>query len=132
VTSARPTPINDDHGDQFPGALPARTTSAPSPGANERLVQMRSAYVRANPAVAADRAGPAHEPAQTPAGAHLDRGRRVVGRPTPSRGQSGRRPGRAASRIGRFTRSSLERFDRYTLEVFNPDAPRRTRDDHSA
>jgi hypothetical protein len=132
VTSARPTPINDDHGDQFPGALPARTTSAPSPGANERLVRMRSAYVRANPAVAADRAGPAHEPAQTPAGAHLDRGRRVVGRPTPSRGQSGRRPGRAASRIGRFTRSSLERFDRYTLEVFNPGAPCRTRDDHSA
>jgi hypothetical protein len=132
VTSARPTPINDDHGDQFPGALPARTTSAPSPGANERLVRMRSAYVRANPAVAADRAGPAHEPAQTPAGAHLDRGRRVAGRPTPSRGQSGRRPRPAASRIGRLTRSSLERFDRSTLEVFNPGAPDRTRDDHSA
>jgi hypothetical protein len=132
VTSARPTPINDDHGDQFPGALPARTTSAPPPGASERLVRMRSACVRANPAVAADRAGPAHEPAQTPAGAHLDRGRRVAGRPTPSRGQSGRRPRPAASRIGRLTRSSLERFDRYTLEVFNPAAPDRTRDDHSA
>jgi hypothetical protein len=34
--------------------------------------------------------------------------------------------------IGRLTRSSLERFDRYTLEVFNPAAPDRTRDDHSA
>jgi hypothetical protein len=132
VTSARPAPINDDHGDQFPGALPARTTTAPSPGASERLVRMRSAYVRANPAVAADRAGPAHEPEQTPAGAPLDRGRRVAGRPTPSRGQSGRRPRPAGSRIGSFTQNSLERFDRYTLEVFNPGAPYRTRNDHSA
>jgi hypothetical protein len=136
VTSTRPTPINDDHGDQFPGALPARTTPAPEPGASERLVRMHPAYPREmNPVMAADRQGPASEPAQTsaeessgaqPTGAP-DRGRRVAGRPTPSRGQSGRRPRQAASRIGRFTRSPLARFDRYTLEVFNPGAPYRTR-----
>ena len=27
------------------------------------------------------------------------------------------------SRMGRFTRRSLDRFDRYTLEVFNPASP---------
>jgi hypothetical protein len=31
--------------------------------------------------------------------------------------------------VGRFTRRSLERLDRYTLDVFNPDAPYRSRDD---
>jgi hypothetical protein len=31
--------------------------------------------------------------------------------------------------VGRFTRSSIERFDRYTLEVFNAGSPYRSRDD---
>ena len=139
MTSTRPTPINDDHGDQFPGAVPARTTSDPAPGANKRLVRMPTAYPRtADLVVATDRKDPAAEPAHSSAeessgtpgtGAHLDRGRRVAGRPTPSRGRSGRRPGQAASRIGRFTRNSLERFDRYTLDVFNAGVPSRSGDD---
>jgi hypothetical protein len=73
--------MNDDHGDQFPGALPARTASAPTcpAGATQRLVRMRSARVR--PAAA-----------------------------TRSRMVSG-------------TRRSLQRFDSYTLDVFNPGPP---------
>ncbi len=75
--------MNDDHGDQFPGALPARTPSSParSGGAN-RLVRMRSARVQ--------------ERATT------------------------------LTRLGQSTRRSLQRFDRYTLDVFNPGHPFRT------
>jgi hypothetical protein len=36
-----------------------------------------------------------------------------------------RRPGRTA-RLGRLTRTSLRRFDRYTLEVFNAGTPYRS------
>jgi hypothetical protein len=121
VTSARPTPISDDHGDQFPGALPARTTPAPSHEAGDRLVRMHAAYVqKVNSVVEAGRDGLAHELAQTFAeessggsatGAH-------VGYP---RGRLGT--------VGRFTRSSIERFDRYALEVFNARTPYRSRDD---
>jgi hypothetical protein len=121
VTSARPTPISDDHGDQFPGALPARTTPTPSHEAGDRLVRMHAAYVqKVNSVVEAGRDGLAHELAQTFAeessggsatGAH-------VGSP---RGRLGT--------VGRFTRSSIERFDRYALEVFNAGTPYRSRDD---
>jgi hypothetical protein len=134
--------MNDDHGDQFPGAVPAGTTTAPSPGAEDRLVRMHAAYVqKVNSVVEAGREGIAHELAQTFAdefsrafasGAHVDpaRARRAAGRRTAGRGQSGRPPGQARlGRMGRFTRSSLERFDRYTLDVFNPGGPYRSRDD---
>ena len=143
MTSARPAPISDDHGDQFPGALSARTTRASSHEAGDRLVRMHAAYVqKVNSVVEAGRDGLAHELAQTFAeessggsatAAHVGspRGRRA-GRPTPSRGSGGRPPGPATTRlgtVGRFTRNSIERFDRYTLEVFNAGAPRRSRDD---
>ena len=93
MTSAGPTPIDDDHGDRFPGALPARTASS-APRAAGRLVRMPAA----------------------------------IGRRTPTRDAGGRRPGPSTStlsRMGRFTRRSLHRFDRYTLEVFNPASPYR-------
>ena len=54
----RPTTINDDHGDQFPGALPARPARGPVP-AGERHVRMRAAYVpKVNSAVQATSDGP--------------------------------------------------------------------------
>src|SRR6476646_2949119 len=54
--------LNDDHGDQFPGALPA--SSAPA-GADEQFVRMHAAYVqKVNAAVQADREGLAHELAE--------------------------------------------------------------------
>ena len=93
MTSAGPTPIDDDHGDQFPGALPARTASA-APRTAGRLVRMPAA----------------------------------TGRRTPTRDSGGRRPSPSTSaltRMSRFTRRSLDRFDRYTLEVFNAGSPAR-------
>jgi hypothetical protein len=47
--------------------------------------------------------------------------RRAAGRRTPTRGQGGRRPeaDTRLARMGRITRRSLHRFDRYTLDVFN-------------
>jgi hypothetical protein len=93
--SSRPTPINDDHGDQFPGAVPADTPRAMSRGTESRHVRMPAAS-------------------------------RATGRRTPTRDQSGRRPGQAAtrlSRVGQFTRTSIERFDRYPLDVFDPAPP---------
>ena len=99
MTSTRPTPINDDHGDQFPGALPAPAPAAPTPGAEERLVRMPAASTLA------------------------DRDRRVTGQRTPTRGQDGRRPGRPAPRLVRMrplSRSSIERLAR---EVFDAGTP---------
>jgi hypothetical protein len=100
--------MNDDHGDQFPGALPARRHPALArpTGGEKRMVRM-----------------PAVDGPQT------------TGRHTTARTHGSRPPGQATTglaRMGRFTRRSLARFDRYTLEVFNPAAPDRTRDDHSA
>jgi hypothetical protein len=91
------TPINDDHGDQFPGALPARRVPALNrpTGGEKRLVRMPAA-------------------------------------PRKARDHGGRPPGQAATglaRVGRFTRRSLARFDRYTLEVFNPGSPFRPQTD---
>ena len=123
--------MNDDHGDQFPGAVPARPAAATAP-TSERHVRMRAAYVhKVNSAVQAGRDGLAHELAdrtfaeETAAG---DAVRRTSGRRTPPRTPGGRPPAQAASplgRMGRFTRRSLKRFDQYTLEVFNPGAPYR-------
>ena len=51
----RPTPI-DDHGDQFPGALPPTPTTTPRPGAADQFTQMHAAYVyKVNALVTADR-----------------------------------------------------------------------------
>jgi hypothetical protein len=139
--------MNDDHGDQFPGALPARATSTPArpAGAQERLVRMRAACVqKVDSAVQADREHLANELAtrtfveesEVPLvdGAHLDpiRERRTAGRRRAARTHGGRPPGQAATGLGRmvrFTRRSLDRFDRYTLEVFNPGAPYRPQAD---
>ncbi|TFV92072.1 hypothetical protein E4P40_03805 [Blastococcus sp. CT_GayMR20] len=85
----------DDHGDQFPGAVPADTSRTFPHGTESRHVRMPAAP-------------------------------RPTGRRAPTRDQSNRRPGQATTRLGRvgqFTRSSLERFDRYTLDVFNPVPP---------
>lgn len=123
--------MNDDHGDQFPGALPAPESAAPSP-TSERHVRMRAAYVhKVNSAVQAGRDGLAHELAERTFAeetADADAVRRTAGRRTPPRTPGGRPPGQAASplgRMGRFTRRSLKRFDRYTLDVFNSGAPDR-------
>jgi hypothetical protein len=51
---------------------------------------------------------------------------------TPVRTHGGRPPGQAATglaRMTRFTRRSLARLDRYTLEVFNPGPPFRPHTD---
>jgi hypothetical protein len=126
--------MNDDHGDQFPGAVPApgQADTARRAVTDERIVRMHAAYAqKANSLVQAGREDLAHElseafveeSAGASVGSHLDQvhGRRAAGRRTPTRGQSGRRPA-ADSRLGRMsriTRSSLNRFDRYTLDVFN-------------
>jgi hypothetical protein len=55
-------------------------------------------------------------------GAHAVR--RPAGRHSPARGDR-RRP---ASRLGHLTRRSWERFDRYTLDVFNARTPYRDSD----
>jgi hypothetical protein len=134
VTTARPTPMNDDHGDQFPGAVPAHDVAlAPrSASADERIVRMHAAYVqKANSLVEAGRESLAHELANafalesTGAQPEPSSTRRTAGRRTPTRGQDGRRPesDTRVGRMSRITRSSLSRFDRYTLDVFNPRPP---------
>jgi len=101
-------------------------------------VRMHAAYVqKVNSVVEADREGLAHELAQAFAeesatGPHGESGRRTAGGRTPDRGPYGRRPGRPTTRLGRITRSSLDRFDRYTLEVFNAGSPYRSLDERSA
>jgi hypothetical protein len=120
--------MNDDHGDQFPGAIPAPDTT-PHTATDERLVRMHAHYLqKANSLVQAGRDDLAQELAETfaeeSAGVH-NGARRSPGRRTPTRGQGGRRP-EADTRLGRMsriTRSSLNRFDRYTLDVFNAGSP---------
>ena len=135
MTTTRPTSLSDDHGDQFPGAVPA-PAPGPAQGSPDRLVLMHAAYVhKVNAVVAAGNDELAHELAdsfdeESAAGslAKVHGERRSAGRHTPGRGQGGRPPGR----VGRFTRRSLERFDRYTLDVFNAGVPYRAGDDPSA
>lgn len=117
--------MTDDHGDQFPGALPPVTQHRAASA--ERLVRMRADYThKANSLIEAGRDDLARELAETfteeSAGA-----RRPAGRRTPTRGQDGRRPEKV-SRLGSLTRRSLRRFDEYTLDVFNPGAPYRRSD----
>jgi hypothetical protein len=119
--------MNDDYGDRFPEALPAPRT-ARSTTADERIVHMHAAYVqKANSLVQAGQEDLAQELAETfaeesaAAGREASGGRRAAGRRTPTRGEGGRRPetDTRLGRMGRITRSSLNRFDRYTLDVFN-------------
>jgi hypothetical protein len=124
--------MNDDFGDQFPGAVPA-PAPATTVRADERIVRMHAAYAqKANSLVEAGRDDLAHELSDTfveeAAGAQPN-ARRDAGRRTPTRDQSGRRPGGGMirlARMGRITRSSLNRFDRYTLDVFNAGSPYRS------
>jgi hypothetical protein len=132
--------MNDDHGDQFPGAVPPHgsATARRSTAADERMVRMHAAYVqKANSLVEAGRDTLARELADTFAqdasGARSEPvgNRRAAGRRTPTRGQGGRRPDGRLGRMSRITRSSLDRFDRYTLDVFNPRSPYRARPESS-
>ncbi|MGY1804556.1 hypothetical protein ACI78T_14850 [Blastococcus sp. SYSU D00922] len=128
MTTARPTALNDDHGDQFPGAVPTPAATA-GPAGHDRLVRMHAAYVhKVNAVVGSGNDDLAHELAQSfdeetgaPTRTHADR--RTAGRRTPGRGDAGRRPGR----VGSLARRSLQRFDRYTLDVFNAGTPSRER-----
>ena len=112
--------MTDDHGDQFPGALPAPAATRRT-ASDERIVRMHAEYLhKANSLIQAGRDDLAHELAETFA-QESGSARRPAGRRTPTRGHGGRRPGPGT--LGRITRSSLHRFDRYTLDVFNPGAP---------
>ena len=138
--------MTEDHGDQFPDAVPAKTRPSARPaGAEERLVRMSAAYTeKVNAAVQADRENLAYELAEQTfaeemsgieaAGTHVAPDRRPSGRRTPPRDHGGRPP-TTLGRMGRLTRRSLDRFDRYTLDVFNPRPPHAlyaSRPDHSA
>jgi hypothetical protein len=119
TTTGRLTPMTDDHGDQFAGAVPA-PTPARRPASD--VVRMQAEYLyKANSLVEAGRDDLAYELAESFA---LESGnpRRAAGRRSPTRGQDGRRP-EGDNRIGRITRRSLSRFNRYALDVFNPGAP---------
>jgi hypothetical protein len=134
MNTGRLNPMTDDHGDQFPGAVPAPAATTRRTATHGSTVRMHAAYAqKANSLVQAGRDDLAHELAEAfveesagtpaePAGA-----RRAAGRRTPTRGRGGRRPESDSrlARMGRITRSSLNRFDRYTLDVFNAGSPYR-------
>ena len=124
--------MTDDHGDQFPGAVPTQAVPATArpAGADERLVRMSAAYTeKVNAAVQADREGLAYELAEQTfheemAGLESERAHLVPERRSAGRRLATRSPGnRPTATLGRLTRRSLERFDRYTLDVFNPRPP---------
>jgi hypothetical protein len=118
--------MTDDHGDQFPGAVPAPVETHRA-ASDERIVRMHAEYLhKTNAAVEAGRDDLAHELADSFA-EESGSARRSAGRRTPTRGHDGRRP-EGDNRLGRITRRSLSRFDRYTLDVFNPGAPYGRRD----
>ena len=111
--------MTDDHGDQFPGAVPAPT---PTRRPASDVVRMHTEYLRkANSLVEAGRDDLAQELAESFA-QESGNARRPAGRRTPTRGQDGRRP-EGDKRIARITRRSLSRFNRYTLDIFNPRTP---------
>ena len=111
MISRRTTPLNDDHGDQFPGALPSLATPAAA-GPDEQFVRMHAAYVqKVNAAVQSDREGLAHELAE-----------RTFAEESLALAMPGAHQRPIRERLGRFARA-LDRFDAYTLEVFNPGAP---------
>jgi hypothetical protein len=129
-------PLNDDHGDQFPGALPAPGSVLPRhEAADERLVRMRAAYVhKVNSVVEAGRDDLADELAT--AFAHEAAAPRLPvghsrrpggGRGTPARTRTGS-PTSQSTAPGGGVRGLIRRFDRYTLDVFNAGTPTRPLD----
>ena len=97
---------------------------------DERLVRMNAAYTaKVNAAVQADREDLAHELAEETFADELawsDPGavRSPAARPAGRRPRGhGHRPPTTLGRMGGLTRRSLRRFDRYTLDVFNPRPP---------
>ena len=129
-------PLNDDHGDQFPGALPAARTVLPRHEAgDERLVRMRAAYVhKVNSVVEAGRDDLADELATAfahelaaPRSAEGRTRRASASRGTPARTRTGSPTTRSAA-PGGGVRAVIRRLDRYTLEVFNAGTPVRPRD----
>src|SRR5215218_8207524 len=131
MTSVRPT-TTEDFGDQFPGAVPAPATTEPTGRSDERIVRMHAAYAqKANSLMQAGREDLAHELSDSfvEESAGTQHARRDAGRRTPTRDDRGRRPGTGESRLtrmSRLTRSSIDRFDRYTLDVFNAGSPYRS------
>ena len=127
--NAERLPLNDDNGDQFPGALPAPATFLPRhEAADERLVRMRAAHLfKINSAVEADRADLVDELATSFSHETSDLRSPDARTRRPSRGTPGRtRSGGPASRAaGGTVRAMLRRLDRYTLDVFNPPSPYR-------
>ncbi|WP_104523994.1 hypothetical protein [Blastococcus atacamensis] len=132
--NAERLPLNDDHGDQFPGALPAPRTVLPRhDAADERLVRMRTAYVyKIDSAVEVDRENLADELAtsfahEASALRFSDARPRRPSRGTPARTRTGS-PASRATAAGGTMRALIRRFDRYTLKVFNAGTPTRPLD----
>lgn len=108
----------DDHGDQFPDAVPA--TTAPSAGrpdsADDRLVRMSAAYTeKVNSAVQAGRESLAYELAEQTFAEEVSGSaagdlpmRRTAGRRMAPRSHGSRPP----TALGRLTRGSFSRFGR--------------------
>lgn len=134
--NAERLPLNDDHGDQFPGALPAAGTVLPRHEAgDERLVRMRAAYVhKVNSVVEAGRDDLADELAtafaeesSAPRSPQVRTRRPSGGRGTPARTRTGSPTTRSAT-PGGGVRAMMRRIDRYTLDVFNAGTPTRPLD----
>ena len=131
MNSTRPTTMTDDHGDQFPEAVPASVPATHHrTGADERLVRMSAAYTaKVNAAVQAGRETLAYELAEQTFAEELSGSDTAAvsspaGRPTGRRPRGhGHRPPTTLGRMSQLTRRSLRRFDRYTLDVFNPRPP---------
>ncbi|MCA0143692.1 hypothetical protein [Blastococcus sp. LR1] len=130
--NAERLPLNDDHSDRSPGALPAPPPALPRhEAADERLVRMRAAYIhKINSAVEADREDLADELAasfrhEAAALRSPEARTRRSSRGTPARTRTGRPASRAT---GGTVRAVFQRFDRYTLQVFNAGTPTRPLD----
>jgi len=113
MNTGRLNPMTDDHGDQFPGAVPAPSVpdTAHRAAAQDRIVRMHAEYLhKTNAAVEAGRDDLVRELAESFAQESTG-ARRAAGRRSPTRGQDGRRPG-GDNRLGSLTRRSLSRFNR--------------------
>ena len=109
MTSGRQTPVDDTTG--VHAAYVQKANSLVQAGREDLAEELSATFAADTDASGAGSPPPSHD-------------RRVAGRRSPTRDRSGRRPG-ATSRLGRLTRTSLSRLDRYTLDVFNPPSPYR-------